>query len=61
MVKMLRSFILVFGFLISLTVGDEPSKVIVLTESNFDEAISSHKYILVEFCKFIDMVNYIKD
>lgn len=25
--------------------------VIVLTDSNFDEVVETHKYLLVEFCK----------
>lgn len=30
----------------------EEEDVLVLTTSNFDEAIKSNKYILVEFCKW---------
>ncbi|VDM32186.1 unnamed protein product [Hydatigera taeniaeformis] len=43
--------VLVLGVLVSLhtAYGDDVSKVIVLTESNFDETISSHKYVLVKF------------
>lgn len=33
---------------------DEEEGVIVLTDSNFDEAISTHTHVLVEFCRISD-------
>lgn len=39
----------VLAFL-GVVLAEDTSKVITLTESNFDETISAHKYILVEFC-----------
>ena len=49
--------ILAVTLLISQLVGvyakiEEEEKVLVLTNSNFDEAVKAHKYLLVEFCKF---------
>ncbi|KAH9277849.1 Protein disulfide-isomerase 2 [Echinococcus granulosus] len=42
-------FVLVALALFAVVLADDTSKVIVLTESNFDETISAHKYVLVEF------------
>ena len=32
---------------------EEEEHVLVLTTSNFDEAIKANQYVLVEFCKYI--------
>ena len=52
MVKKSLLICLLIG-LMGLTYGEieEEDNVLVLTTSNFDQAISSNKYILVEFCK----------
>lgn len=39
---------------------EEEENVLVLTSSNFDEAITTNKYILVEFCKLIFLIEKIK-
>ena len=33
--------------------SSDDSEVLVLTSANFDQAIADHKYLLVEFCKFL--------
>ena len=39
-------------FLVAHAEIAEEENVLVLTGDNFDEAVSSHQHILVEFCKF---------
>ena len=36
---------------VSLQAFEEEENVLVLTTANFDEAVKSFKYLLVEFCK----------
>jgi hypothetical protein len=40
---------------------EEEEHVLVLTTSNFDEAIKANQYVLVEFCKYIYATFIIKD
>jgi hypothetical protein len=35
---------------------EEEEHVLVLTTSNFDEAIKANQYVLVEFCKYIRLL-----
>ena len=43
--------LLISQLVVSETKIEEEENVIVLTNSNFDEAVKANKYILVEFCK----------
>lgn len=51
--KYLSLLFFVFGILSSKaqTIESEEN-VLVLTDDNFDHAISNNKFILVEFCKY---------
>lgn len=56
---MSRSLILVFVLYISsVLAGDfkEDEGVLVLTKNDFDGALEEFKYILVEFCKYANML-----
>lgn len=52
--KLLACFLLLGA---SLTLASEEIKldegVLVLTEQNFDQAITDNQYVLVEFCKYL--------
>lgn len=43
--------LLISQLVVSETKIEEEENVLVLTNSNFDEAVKANKYILVEFCK----------
>ncbi len=43
--------LLISQLVVSETKIEEEENVLVLTNSNFDEAVKANKYVLVEFCK----------
>lgn len=53
--KLFACFLLL-GAALNLTFAEEEIKldegVLVLTEGNFDTAVTDNKYVLVEFCKY---------
>ena len=53
---------LLFCLLIGLACAEieEEENVLVLTSSNFDQAIADNKYILVEFCKLYLICKFFK-
>ena len=57
--KLLSLVFLVFGILSVKAEIETDENVLVLTDENFDEALKDNKFILVEFCKSLILINYI--